>query len=164
MPSPSVAIGMFGWSRGGTATALVMVEDETVRAGLSFDGPMQTEPAITADLDRPFMQMSAVFTRDAAPSVAEFWSHLRGWRLNVQAAGAVRSSYCDLQVLIPQLAEAVGMSDEELWGWIGTLDPTRAMRIQQAYPLAFFDRHLRERRAPLLAGPSAAFPEVTFVP
>jgi hypothetical protein len=55
------------------------------------------------------------------------------------------------------------MSDEELENWIGTLDPARAARIQQAYPLAFFDLHLR-RRGQLLDGPSAAFPEVTFIP
>ena len=157
-------IGMFGWSKGGTATALVMNEDQRVRAGLSFDGPMQAEPPISADLHRPFMLMTAVFTRAAEPSVADFWSHLRGWRLNVQAEGAVHSSYSDNQVLVPQLADAAGMSEEELRGWIGTLDPTRAMRIQQSYPLAFFDRHLRGRRAPLLNGPSTAFPEITFVP
>lgn len=154
-------IGMFGWSKGGTATALVMIEDQRVRAGLSFDGPMQ--PTITTDLDRPFMMMTAVFTRAAQPSVAEFWSHLRGWRLNVQAEGAVHSSYCDVQVLIPQLAKAVGMSDEDLRSWIGTLDPARAVRIQQAYPRAFFDLHLRHRPGRLLDGPSPAFPEVKFI-
>ncbi|MEU6771418.1 acetylhydrolase [Streptomyces sp. NPDC046759] len=155
-------VGMFGWSKGGTATALVMLEDPRVRAGLSFDGPM--EPVTGDDLDRPFMMMTAVFTRAEEPSVAEFWSHLRGWRLDVQADGAVHSSYCDNQVLVPQLAKAVGMSDEELRGWIGTLDPVRALRIQQAYPLAFFDLHLRHRRSRLLDGPSAAFPEVRFLP
>lgn len=35
------------------------------------------------------------------------------------------------------------MSDEDLRGWIGTLDPAHAVRIWQAYPLAFFDLHLR---------------------
>jgi len=155
-------IGMFGWSKGATATAFVMSEDQRVRAGLSFDGPMQ--PTVTTGLDRPFMLMTADHTRAAQPSVAEFWSHLRGWRLNIQAEGAIHWSYTDGQVLIPQLAKAVGMSDEELRGWIGTLDPARAVRIQQAYPLAFFDLHLRHRRGRLLDGPSAAFPEVKFIP
>ena len=156
-------IGMFGWSKGGTATAIIASEDPRVRAGLSFDGPMQTQPPLTTDLSRPFMLMTAVFTRAVEPSVAGFWSHLTGWRLNVQADGAVHSSYGDNQVLIPQLAKAVGMSDEELRGWIGTLDPARALRIQQAYPLAFFDLQLRQR-GHLLDGPSAAFPEVKFIP
>jgi predicted dienelactone hydrolase len=157
-------IGMFGWSKGATATAFLMSEDRRVRAGLSFDGPMQMQPAITTDLDRPFMLMTAENTRATQPSVAEFWSHLRGWRLNVQAEGALHSSYCDVQFLIPQLARAVGMSDADLQSWIGTLDPTRAVRIQQAYPLAFFDLHLRHHRGHLLDGPDTAFPEVKFIP
>jgi predicted dienelactone hydrolase len=157
-------IGMFGWSKGATATALVMTGDRRVRAGLSFDGPMQSQPPITTDLDRPFMLMTAQFTRAAAPSVAEFWSHLRGWRLNVQADGAVHSSYCDVQWLFPQLAKAIGMSGTELKGLIGTLDPAQAVRIQQAYPLAFFDLHLRGRREHLLDGVNPAFPAVKFIP
>ncbi len=154
-------IGLFGWSKGGTATARVMYEDQRVRAGLSLDGPM--EPVMTADQDRPFMLMTAAFPRDGNPSVAEFWSHLRGWRLDIQAQGAVHWSYTDYQVLMPQLAKLVGMSDEDLRNWIGTLDPARAVRIQQAYPLAFFDLQLRHR-GQLLDGPSPAFPEVAFLP
>lgn len=56
------------------------------------------------------------------------------------------------------------MTDEDLRSWIGTLGPARAVRIQQAYPLAFFDLHLRHHRHHLLDGPSAAFPEVDFIP
>ena len=155
-------IGMFGWSKGGTATARVMVADRRVRAGLSLDGPML--PLITAGLDRPFLLMTAEFTRAAEPAVADFWSRLRGWRLDLRAAGAAHSSYTDYQVLYPQVAKAVGMSDDDLRQQIGTLDPHRAVRIEQAYPLAFFDRHLRGRRTPLLDGPSAAFPEVAHLP
>ncbi|GAA3935708.1 alpha/beta hydrolase family protein [Actinoplanes auranticolor] len=155
-------IGMFGWSKGATATALVMNTDRRVRAGLGLDGPMQSQPPVTG-LDRPFMLMTAELTRAAEPSVEEFWSLLRGWRLNVQADGALHGSYCDGQWLVPQLAAITGMSDEALAGWIGTLDPARAVRIQQAYPLAFFDLHLRSR-GHLLDGPSRAFPEVRFLP
>ncbi|KOV92829.1 alpha/beta hydrolase family protein [Streptomyces sp. NRRL B-3648] len=155
-------IGMFGWSKGGTATARLMLDDPRLRAGLSLDGPML--PAMAGELDRPFMMMTAEFTRAAEPAVAEFWTHLRGWRLDIRAEGAVHASYGDNQVLIPQLAVAVGMSEEELRGWTGTLAPARAVRIQQAYPLAFFDLHLRHRRRQLLDGPSREFPEVTFLP
>ncbi|MEU8154268.1 acetylhydrolase [Micromonospora sp. NPDC048986] len=156
-------VGMFGWSKGGTATALTMGADRRVRAGLSLDGPMQSQPPPT-ELHRPFMLMTAEFTRAAEPAVAEFFTHLHGWRLNVQAAEAVHSSYGDNQWLVPQLARIIGMSDEELVGWVGTLDPARAVRIGQAYPLAFFDLHLRHRGGHLLRGPSRAFPEVTFIP
>ncbi|MFC4997779.1 alpha/beta hydrolase family protein [Dactylosporangium cerinum] len=154
-------IGMFGWSKGATATAWTMLADRRVRAGLAIDAPM--EPRVEADLDRPFMLMTAEFTRAEEP-VAQCWSHLKGWRLNIQADGASHRSYCDYEVLMPQLAAVVGMSDEELLGWIGPLDPSRGLRIQQAYPLAFFDQHLRHRRQRLLDGPSRAFPEVRFIP
>jgi predicted dienelactone hydrolase len=154
-------IGMFGASKGGTATALIMVADRRIRAGLSLDAPM--EPLIETDIDRPFMLMTAGFTR-ADPPVAQCWSHLTGWRLTIQADGAVHGSYGDTQALVPQLAALIGMSDEELRGWIGTLAPARAVRIQQAYPVAFFDLHLRRRRQRLLEGPHRAFPEVRHIP
>ncbi|MFF4014509.1 alpha/beta hydrolase family protein [Streptomyces sp. NPDC001843] len=159
-------IGMFGWSKGGTATACVMLTDRRVGAGLSLDGPMQPgpQPTITTDLDRPFMLMTAKFARPQDPNVAVFWSHLKGWRLDVQAEGATHHSYGDTQVLMPQMAKPAGMSDEQLKAWIGNLDPARAVKIQQAYPLAFFDQHLRHRRGHLLDGPSRAFPEVRYLP
>ncbi|ROR37674.1 alpha/beta hydrolase family protein [Kitasatospora cineracea] len=155
-------IGAFGWSKGGTATALAMLADQRIGAGLSLDGPMQ--PTITIDLDRPFMMMTADFTRAGMPDVAEFWTHLHGWRLNIQADGAIHKTYGDDATLIPQAGTILGMTSQQIQDMIGTLDPTRAVRIQQAYPLAFFDQHLRHRQGHLLDGPSAAFPEVKFIP
>ncbi|MDH6708718.1 dienelactone hydrolase [Kitasatospora sp. MAA19] len=157
-------IGMFGWSKGGTATALAMVADPRVRAGLSLDGPMQCRPAITTDLDRPFLMMTAAFTRAQDPAAAEFWTHLRGWRRTIQADGAVHSSYGDNMTLIPQAAKLLGISDQQVQQMVGTLDPARGVLIQQAYPAAFFDLHLRHRRGNLLDGPSPRFPEVAFLP
>ncbi|HEX5203737.1 MAG TPA: acetylhydrolase [Actinoplanes sp.] len=158
-------IGMFGHSKGGTATALLMDRDRRVRAGLILDGPMESNPPPLADLDRPVMLMTAAFTRAEAPPVAAFWSHLHGWRLNIQVEGALHPSYTDYQVLITELAPIVGLSTEDVQGWIGTLDPGRAVQIQRAYPLAFFDLHLRGRRdGHLLDGPSRVFPEVKFLP
>jgi platelet-activating factor acetylhydrolase isoform II len=154
-------IGMFGTSKGGTATAWTMLTDPRVRAGLLLDAPL--EPLIETDLDRPVMMMTEEFPRTEAP-VAQFWSHLTGWRLNVQAKCGKHNAYDDYEVILPQLAVATGMSAKELRSWIGTLDPVRAVRIQQAYPLAFFDQHLRHRRQRLLEGPSAAFPEMKFIP
>lgn len=71
-------MGAFGWSKGGTATACATLADERIRAGLSLDAPMQMNPPLAGDLDRPFMMMSAVFTRATNPEAAAFWSHLRG--------------------------------------------------------------------------------------
>ncbi|HSX96037.1 MAG TPA: acetylhydrolase, partial [Streptomyces sp.] len=157
-------MGAFGWSKGGTATACAMLADERIRAGLSLDGPMQMNPPLAGDLDRPFMMMAAEFTRATNPQAAAFWSHLRGWRLNIQAEGAVHISYGDNEALFPQVATLFKWSGQQLQDVIGTLDPDQAVKIQQAYPLAFFDEHLRHRREHLLDGPSPAFPAVTFLP
>jgi predicted dienelactone hydrolase len=144
-------VGMFGWSKGGSATARVLFADRRFRAGLSLDGPM--EPVVEGGvLDRPFMMMTAEFGRADNPAVAEFWSQLRGWRLNIQADGAAHQSYTDYGLLLAEVGQPAG-----------TLDPERAVKIQQAYPVAFFDLHLRHRRARLLDGPSRAFPELRFI-
>ncbi len=52
------------------------------------------------------------------------------------------------------------MSDADLQGRIGTLDPARAVRIQQAYPPAFSDLHLRHRRGHLPGGAQPALSSV----
>ncbi|MFG2693114.1 alpha/beta hydrolase family protein [Kitasatospora sp. NPDC048407] len=160
-------IGMFGWSKGATATACTMLADGRVRAGLGLDGPMQPglgHPSITADLDRPFLLMTADFPRATNQYVAEFWSHLRGWRLEVRAAGAIHLSYGDNITLIPQAGRLLGLPDDQIQRMVGTIDPARALLIQQAYPLAFFDLHLRHHAAPLLDRPSPRFPEVAYLP
>lgn len=154
-------IGMFGWSKGGTATALATIADDRIRAGLSFDGPM--EPTITTDLHKPFMMMSAVFTRAADPDAQEFWTHLLGWRRYVELEGAEHLSFTDTEGLILQAAKILGLGQEAVLGYVGTMDPDEGVRIQQAYPLAFFDLHLRHRASRLLDGPSPEFPAVKFI-
>ena len=141
-----------------------MNTDRRVRAGLSLDGLMLSQPP-PAGLDRPFMLMTAAYTPGAEESgVAEFWPLLHGWRLQLHAEGATHGAFCDHQWWLPQLAALTGMDDDELARWIGSLDPAQAVRIQQAYPLAFFDLHLRHRRQRLLEGPHPAFREMLFVP
>ncbi|MEU4217523.1 acetylhydrolase [Actinoplanes sp. NPDC026623] len=157
-------VGMFGYSKGGTATALAMIGDQRIRAGLSLDGPMQCQPPITTDIDRPFLMMTATFTSAADTSAADFWTHLRGWHRNLQIDGGTELSYSDAVWLLPQIARLTGMSDTDLAGWIGTFSPSLAVQIQQAYPLAFFDMHLRHRRQPLLERPNSPFPGAHFIP
>lgn len=154
-------VGAFGWSKGGSATALMAAQDQRILAGLSIDAPM-IFPTGTPDIDRPFLMLTAENTPAASPQVAAFWPHLHGWRRDLHTTGAIHSSYSDLQSLFPQLAPILGWDEAALRERIGTLDPARAVRIQQTYPLAFFDRHLRHRGGHLLDAPSRDFPEVTF--
>jgi predicted dienelactone hydrolase len=155
-------IGMFGWSKGGTATALATLADDRIRAGLSFDGPM--EPTIKEDLDKPFMMMTGEFTRAADPDAQEFWTHLKGWRRCFQLDGALELAFTDTEGMILPAARLLGLTREQVQGFVGTLDPNEGVRIQQAYPRAFFDLHLKDRPSRLLDGPSPAFPDVRFIP
>jgi hypothetical protein len=97
------------------------------------------------------------------PELAEFWSRLRGWRLNLRVERTKHISLSDEELLVPQCAAWLGWSAQQVAELIGTLRPERAVAIQRAYPRAFFDLHLR-RQGRLLAGSSARFPEVLFLP
>jgi predicted dienelactone hydrolase len=156
-------VGMFGHSAGGGTVAAAMFEDPRIKAGLSLDGAVYG-PVVSAGLDRPYLLMDATkSTRQNNPDLATFWSHLRGWRLDVGVRGVAHLSYSDDEALIPQIASLVGLPPEQVAALIGTLDPGRAVAVLRAYPLAFFDLQLRHR-GHLLDAPSPRYPEVTFIP
>ncbi|WP_407651443.1 hypothetical protein [Actinoplanes sandaracinus] len=103
-------------------------EGKRARAGLSLDGPMQCQPPITADINRPFMMMTADFTRAGKLSAADFWTHLHGWRRDLRIDGGTEIPYSDAVWLLPQMARLTGMSDQKLTGFIGTFDPSLAVK------------------------------------
>jgi predicted dienelactone hydrolase len=151
-------IGILGYSAGGVTAASAMYADARITAGLSLDGGVDG-PVVAAGLDRPFLLMTATKAiRTAVPELAEFWAHLRGWRRNIRMDGLSHASYSDEEALVPQLV--TGQAAAAL---IGVADPTRVLAVQRAYPLAFFDQHLRHR-GHLLDGPSTRYPEVQIVP
>ena len=157
-------IGMFGWSKGATATALVHEHRPAGRAGLSFDGPMQSQPPVGRDLDRPFMLMTAEFTRAEDAAVAEFWPLLPagGSRCTPTARPTARTA-------TTRCADpAAGGHD-----W----DERRGARAAGSAPSTRPGRYASSRRtrwpsstctcaaagSALLDGPSRAFPEVHVV-
>lgn len=156
-------IGMFGSSLGGSTTMSTMWADPRIKAGLSLDS-QPYGPVAQDGLDRPFMMMNAKASR-AIPGLASFWAQLRSWRRELRMQGAGHVAYSDFATLVPQFAPALGLSPEDVAEVLGTVDPQRAISVQRAYVLAFFDRHLRASTCnALLDGPSALFPEVVFVP
>jgi len=151
-------IGILGYSAGGATAAAAVYVDARITAGLSLDGGVDG-PVVAAGLDRPFLLMTATKAiRTEVPELAEFWAHLRGWRLNIRMDGLSHASYSDDEALVPQLV--TGQAAAAL---IGVADPARVLAVQRAYPLAFFDQHLRHR-GHLLDGPSTRYPEVQIVP
>ncbi|GIF14920.1 alpha/beta hydrolase family protein [Actinoplanes teichomyceticus] len=144
-------IAVVGYSVGGAAAAEATRRDRRIGAGMNIDGTFQ--PALTADLDRPFLMMGSDLDRAAAddPTWATTWTHLTGWRRWVTVTGSVHNSFPDYGIIADQL----GLPAPPLTG-------ARATRITREYVAAFAGRHLQHRRSPLLNGPSADYPEVVF--
>jgi Platelet-activating factor acetylhydrolase, isoform II len=155
-------VGMFGYSAGGPTTASTMYADGRIKAGLSLDGPV-FGPVIDMGLDRPYMLVDARASRAAIPELQTFWEHLRDWRLDIGMRGAKHLTYSDYVTLIPQASGLLGWSPDQVEQQIGAVVPARAIAVQRAYPVAFFDLHLRHR-GHLLDRPSPLFPEVRFIP
>lgn len=156
-------IGMFGHSLGGAATSSAMYADKRIRAGLGLDGAVFGKVA-QSGLDRPYLVVDTDGKGGMStnPALRTFWDGLRGWRLNLTLKGAAHNSFGDDVLLIPMAAKLLGLSKAEVEEVVGTIPAERALAFQKAYPLAFFDLHLREQKEPLLDGPSPAFPEVGY--
>ncbi|AXG79737.1 alpha/beta hydrolase family protein [Streptomyces paludis] len=152
--------GMFGHSLGGATAAQALASGVPVAAGADLDGSV-FGPVLTSGLRKPFLLMGE--DADTNPSWAAFWPRLRGWRRNLRLTGTRHFSFTDYETFLPQVAGRLGATPEQLAEVIGPLNGARAIDIQRRYLRAFFDLHLRDRRAPLLAGPSRRYPEVRFI-
>jgi hypothetical protein len=176
-------VGMFGHSLGGATAAKAMAADRRIGAGINLDGSMfLANPAQHQDIrglsaqlarqlgGRAFMTMThqGHDTHDD-PSLAGFWSNLKGWRLLLTMRNAQHYTYTDLEEIVSQLLSAGivphQLTRERAAQVIGTVQPSRAVAAERAYIAAFFDLHLRglHRASKLLAGPSPDHPEIQFL-
>jgi dienelactone hydrolase len=150
-------IGMTGHSAGGAITTQAMLADSRIKAGADIDGSVHV-PIPDSGLSRPFMFMgSADNYVPGQPGPYDDWEadwlHLTGWKRWIMVAGTAHASYTDLGVIADGLGVDLGAS----------VSGERAVAITRAYVRAFFDQHLRCKPQPLMAAPSASYPEVTFV-
>ncbi|WP_236652025.1 alpha/beta hydrolase family protein [Streptacidiphilus neutrinimicus] len=156
-------IGMFGWSLGGAAVDTSMQLDSRIKAGADLDGQFFGS-APGKNLNRPFMLFSSgTHNRNDDASWRTLWSHLKGYRLDIQLHGAAHLSFSDNEALVPEYASLTGESPYQVQQQFGTIDPDRAIEIQRVYLAAFFDQELRGHHSPLLEGPHHAYPEIGFV-
>ena len=162
-------IGAFGVSLGGIVVGEACLLEQRLGACLMMDAPVPTD-VMEAGLTQPSMWI----TRDADSMrlerqraggwpEAEILAHqttmrsafegLAGAGHFVQVPGAFHSNFMDLPKWSP-LTSWLGIT--------GPIDGQRAHNIINAYSLAFFDRHLKNRPAALLDGPAELYPEVLF--
>jgi predicted dienelactone hydrolase len=152
-------VGMFGHSLGGAAAASTMLVDRRIDAGADLDGLLFG--AARADgVSRSFMLMTADPGFAADGNRAGFWSRSRGPRYAVDFKGARHFAFSDLVFFAPQLARMNPKAAEGLRAQVGDVDGATTLAAERAYLLAFFDRSLRGRRAPLLDRAGSSFPGV----
>jgi predicted dienelactone hydrolase len=169
-------VGMFGHSAGGFTAAETMLADRRVDAGADLDGSMAYSfsandlgEVTRRGLDRPFLLMGAGLS-DGAPHTHvdardwnAFWANSTGWRLDLYVARGEHFTFTDYLPILPQLDAAFDLPAGLVEESIGSVDPARTTSSLRAYLSAFFDRHLRGLPQPLLDGPSARHPDVSFV-
>ncbi|MGC0415859.1 alpha/beta hydrolase family protein [Embleya sp. AB8] len=153
-------VGMFGHSMGGATTAGTMHDDPRVIAGINLDGPI-FGPVATDGLNKPLLLMSSAWNRPERDAMWNtLWPHLTGWRRQFALADSGHLTYSDFTTLLRQGQSAISWPPERLDQQLGTIDGTRAIRIQRAYVTAFFELQLRNRGTTLFNGPSTCYPEM----
>ncbi|WP_405618279.1 alpha/beta hydrolase family protein [Streptomyces sp. NBC_01508] len=149
-------VGAAGHSLGGNASAHAMAVDPRIRAGVNMDGTF-FRPVPAAGLGgRPFLMLGTLDGHAPAGEDTTWptaWQRLDGWKRWLTVRDSGHFTFTDLPVLAGQL----GMTDPS-----APLPGDRSGAITTAYVGAFFDQALRSVHQPLLDGPSAADPEVTF--
>lgn len=161
-------LGVLGFSFGGGAAAQTCWEDKRFLAGVNMGGTMFGEVA-EQGVSQPFLFLDEGgdipaedlhSTNEATRRYAEF--EMRdvvqerksleahgGYRVRIHGAG--HHNFTDYALFSPirRITDA------------GDIDPLRGMKIINAYTLAFFDKYLKQKKAPLLEEPSP-YPEAQF--
>lgn len=151
-------VGAFGHSFGGPAALQAAKDEEKIKAAANLDGRMfglaefgdvaalgLPKPVLLFDhpLPDPSQKNDEIVFRDGQPA----------YRLTL--AGSMHSSFTD-EGMLPFLGDGAKKA------MLGTIEPGRALSITSTFLDAFFDKYLNGKPSPLLSGPSAEYPEITF--
>ena len=171
-------VGVFGHSLGGPSAARACQIDRRFRAALNLDGVSKARPFILDTQGRgpeqPFMLINSPWPNaDDIPDarLAE-WKTTRD-ELRARWASMGNSQDAHLRTVksgsyrvTSRVINHSRFTDNAFINPNAITDPARqsagqiAMQIIRDYSRAFFDKHLLNKRAPLLDGPSPEHPEV----
>ena len=154
--------GIFGVSLGGIVIGEACWLERRLKACLVMDAPMPSTVTLSR-LNQPAMWImrDAKTMRRERSAEADIMQYQRTMRSAfnrsrsasyfVQVPGMFHANLTDVPFYSPLTSR---------FGITGPIGGRRAHRIVNAYSLAFFDRHLRGRSAPLLDRSGTRFPEV----
>ncbi|AFY93863.1 alpha/beta hydrolase family protein [Chamaesiphon minutus] len=170
-------IGIFGHSFGGAVAAQSCAVDSRLKAGINMDG-LLFGSAAKQGATQPFLFMNSDYPRPTAaelrsPDGSKRRSQLTDeWGFEQRERWFQQHGGYNLTLLN---AAHFNFSDTPLKSHIdnggGKISPERAMKIINAYTVAFFDRQLKGKDSPLLVGVAtqsqqrqsgSPFPEAIF--
>ncbi len=155
-------VGFLGHSFGGAAAAETCHLDARCKAGLNLDGTPAGD-VVQAGLEKPFMTLwseppspSDANWRQSTQDMRRMESRLGGDGYQLMIRGSRHFNFTDNSVFYAPFLK--------LRGGLGSIDGRRFLSIATIYEAAFFDHYLKGQPEPLLAAPSAQYPEVQFLP
>ncbi|KAJ5693774.1 Platelet-activating factor acetylhydrolase [Penicillium majusculum] len=156
-------VTILGHSLGGATAAQTMLVDNRFVGGINLDGRLWG-PVVEKGLSSPFLLFGHTnHTQASESSWAIFWSHLRGWKLELELAQSEHYTFSDFPVLI----DALNVSDEVRQfiqaARIGTIGGLRAKDVITSYTIATLQYFVYGHTSELLSGPSIAYPDVKIV-
>ncbi|GBE27791.1 isoform II [bacterium BMS3Bbin03] len=144
--------GIIGHSLGGATAGEMASTEPKIKAGINLDG-FQFGGLPDVELKVPFMFMWENGRNVAGTAGANdlFFQKSQAACYSLVIKGFEHATFTDLPLFasIWQSAEPTPKS-------------LRAIQLQREYILAFFNKHLKNRPAPLLKGSSQKYPEVVF--
>ncbi|MEV4556322.1 alpha/beta hydrolase [Kitasatospora sp. NPDC049285] len=149
-------IGMAGHSLGGAAAVPAMLTDDRILAGVDLDGTMDYEVPASGLDGKPFMMIGHPLGGDEDPTWTDSWAHLDGWKRWLTVAGSNHGTFTDIPVFAEKFDLPVPPGS--------TLTAQRSVQLTRTYVAAFFDLHLKGIPQPILDGPTASNPEISFHP
>ncbi len=154
-------IGIWGHSFGGATAVAFCQQDPRCKAGVNMDGT-PTSGELKATVPQPFMFITEDYSKGCDQNCElmhqVYLNTKPGAAYTLSIAGTRHFNFSDLPIRQVPVARALFIRA----GYEGSINPTRALQIANAYMAAFFDQYLKGIEGNLLKGPSSAFPEVTF--
>lgn len=154
-------VPIYGHSLGGATAAAVTMNDSRIAGSVDMDGTL-FGPVVKRGFSAPFMIFEHEQNNTSQPSWNETWSHLPGWKLELELAGSEHGTFIDFPIIVKSLGLTKYLPPKAV-ALIGTIDGARALDIISAYLRAFLRFALSGATSPLLQGPVEDYPEVTIV-
>ncbi|CAI7642788.1 unnamed protein product [Penicillium palitans] len=155
-------VAMYGHSVGGAATAEAMHLDHRIVAGANLDGSMFGS-VVQQGLRGPFLLFGHENkTQTTDPTWKEFWSNLRGWKLELELAKAQHYTFSDLPFLLNLLGLPV-QKVPAIQTMVGTLDGFKAFEIVHRTIVAFLGFGLRQTSPTPIQEVISQYSEVSVV-